>query len=64
MLSGSLNLAGDSFESGQLVILRRGAEVSIKAESDARFMIFGGDPMEGPRYIWWNFVSSGAHRAN
>jgi hypothetical protein len=21
-------------------------------------MLFGGAPMEGPRYIWWNFVSS------
>ena len=31
----------------------------------ARFMLFGGAPMEGPRYIWWNFVSSPprAHRA-
>ena len=58
MLSGSINIAGDSFEPGKLVILRRGAEVLIKADGDARFMIFGGDPMEGPRYIWWNFVSS------
>ena len=21
-------------------------------------MLFGGEPTEGPRYIWWNFVSS------
>lgn len=58
MLSGSIKIAGDSFEPGQLVILRRAAEVLIQADSDAHFMIFGGDPMEGPRYIWWNFVSS------
>lgn len=62
MLSGSITISGDNFEPGQLVILRRGAEVLIKATSDARFMIFGGDPMEGPRYIWWNFVSSRLER--
>jgi redox-sensitive bicupin YhaK (pirin superfamily) len=21
-------------------------------------MMLGGEPMDGPRYIWWNFVSS------
>jgi hypothetical protein len=25
-------------------------------------MLFGGAPMEGPRYIWWNFVSSRSER--
>ena len=25
-------------------------------------MLFGGAPMEGPRYIWWNFVSSRLER--
>lgn len=62
MLSGTIEIGGDSFEQGQLVILRRGAEVLIEADSDAHFMVFGGDPMEGPRYIWWNFVSSRLER--
>lgn len=25
-------------------------------------MLFGGAPMEGPRYIWWNSVSSSRER--
>ena len=25
-------------------------------------MLFGGEPMEGPRWIWWNFVSSRKER--
>ncbi len=25
-------------------------------------MLFGGEPMDGPRYIWWNFVSSRRER--
>ena len=24
----------------------------------ARFLLLGGEPMDGPRHIWWNFVSS------
>ena len=61
-LSGTIEIGSDSFAPGQLVILRSGADVVVKANSDARFMVFGGDPMEGPRYIWWNFVSSRLER--
>jgi redox-sensitive bicupin YhaK (pirin superfamily) len=25
-------------------------------------MFLGGDALEGPRYIWWNFVSSSKER--
>ena len=25
-------------------------------------MLLGGEPMDGPRYIWWNFVSSSKDR--
>src|SRR5690242_15856776 len=27
-----------------------------------RIAISGGEPMDGPRYIWWNFVSSRRER--
>ena len=26
------------------------------AREAARLLVFGGEPMDGPRYIWWNFV--------
>jgi hypothetical protein len=25
-------------------------------------MLLGGEPMDGPRYLWWNFVSSSKER--
>ena len=62
LLSGNIDISGDQFSAGQLVILRRAADVVVTATHDARFMLFGGDPMEGPRYIWWNFVSSRLER--
>jgi redox-sensitive bicupin YhaK (pirin superfamily) len=61
-ISGTIEVAGDLFEPAQLLVLRPGDEITVKAMSDARFMLFGGAPMEGPRYIWWNFVSSRLER--
>ena len=57
-ITGTIEIAGDSFDAGQLLVLRPGDSLTVTAQSDARFMIFGGAPMDGPRYIWWNFVSS------
>jgi redox-sensitive bicupin YhaK (pirin superfamily) len=40
----------------------RGDQIVVTATSEAEFMLFGGAPMGGPRYIWWNFVSSRVER--
>jgi redox-sensitive bicupin YhaK (pirin superfamily) len=61
-ISGEIEIAGDSFGPAQLLVLRPGDLIAVKAKSDARFMLFGGAPMGGPRYIWWNFVSSRPER--
>ena len=61
-IAGTIEVAGDAFEPGQLLVLRPGEAITVTATSDARFMLFGGAPMEGPRYIWWNFVSSRPER--
>ena len=56
--SGEIDIAGDRFASGQLLILRPGDPITITAVGDARVALIGGAAMDGPRYIWWNFVSS------
>ena len=61
-VAGTIEIAGDAFEPGQLLVLRPGDPITVRATSQARFMLFGGAPMEGPRYIWWNFVSSRRER--
>ena len=61
-IAGTIEVAGDAFEPGQLLVLRPGDAITVTATSDAQFMLFGGAPMEGPRYIWWNFVSSRPER--
>ncbi len=32
------------------------------ANTAARVMLLGGEPMDGPRHIWWNFVHSSKQR--
>ncbi|MCB1507984.1 MAG: pirin family protein [Hyphomicrobiaceae bacterium] len=61
-LKGTIRIAGDRFGPGQLLVFRPGDAITIAAEEDARFMIFGGATMDGPRHIWWNFVSSSKER--
>ena len=49
-------------EPGQLLVFKPGAEIIAKAHAPARVMLLGGEPMDGPRHIWWNFVSSSKER--
>jgi hypothetical protein len=58
LVSGEIDVAGDHFSSGRLLVFRPGDRVTVKAASPARLAILGGAAMDGPRYIWWNFVSS------
>jgi redox-sensitive bicupin YhaK (pirin superfamily) len=60
--SGTIDIAGDRFEEGRLLILRPGDRISVLALTQARLVLVGGDPMDGPRHIWWNFVSSSQDR--
>jgi redox-sensitive bicupin YhaK (pirin superfamily) len=59
---GKIDIAGDSFEEGQRLVFRPGDEITITALEAARIMLLGGEPMDGPRHIWWNFVSSSQER--
>jgi len=61
-VAGTIEIAGDRFGPGQLLVFRPGDRITIRAVDAARFMMLGGDPMDGPRHIWWNFVSSRKER--
>ena len=60
--SGEIDIAGETFTAGRLLVFRPGDRISILALSQARLMLLGGEPMDGPRHIWWNFVSSSKDR--
>jgi redox-sensitive bicupin YhaK (pirin superfamily) len=62
LVSGELDIAGDRFAAPQLLVFRPGDSITMRAVLPSRLMILGGAPMDGPRYIWWNFVSSRRER--
>jgi redox-sensitive bicupin YhaK (pirin superfamily) len=63
ILDGELTVGGQTFPAGQMLVFRPGDRISVKAGSaGARVMALGGDTMDGPRHIWWNFVASSKDR--
>jgi hypothetical protein len=62
ILDGTLGIAGDKFEPGRLLVFKPGDTITVGAASDAHFVLVGGAAMDGPRHIWWNFVSSRKER--
>ncbi len=63
VIDGSVEIAGDTFEQGRMMVFRPGDHISVRAGSTgARLMALGGETLNGPRYIWWNFVSSSKDR--
>jgi len=59
---GELEVDGVKHSSGQLLVFSKELAVTMTATQDSRVLLLGGDPMDGPRYIWWNFVSSSKER--
>lgn len=62
IMSGDIEIAGDRFEPGVMLVLRPGDGVAVKALSPSNIMVIGGAAADGPRHVWWNFVSSSKER--
>ena len=60
---GAVEIAGDRFEAGRMMVFRPGDPITVTAgEQGARLMALGGETLNGPRHIWWNFVASSRER--
>ncbi len=62
VISGEIEIGGDRHGSAQLLVLRPTDRVFVRATSAAHLVVVGGAAMDGPRHIWWNFVSSRKER--
>lgn len=60
--SGSATIDGETIAAGQMAILTEGVDVVVTVEAGTRFMLAGGQKMDGPRKIDWNFVASDVSR--
>ncbi|TAN03746.1 MAG: pirin family protein [Rhodanobacteraceae bacterium] len=52
---------GAEYGPKQLLAFSSGGPATLRASSDATVMLLGGEPL-GPRFVWWNFVSSNKNR--
>lgn len=66
LLSGDLSVvdgdADESVEPGETVAFASGVSIVLRSTGGARVALFGGEPLDGTRRMWWNFVSSSQER--
>ncbi|NML15447.1 pirin family protein [Azohydromonas caseinilytica] len=67
VLSGQVSVNAEDAAHGhgpqQLLVFKPGEPVVLCApRGPAHLVLLGGPSMDGPRYVWWNFVSSSRER--
>jgi redox-sensitive bicupin YhaK (pirin superfamily) len=61
---GEAWLDGLRLEPATLYVLRPGIAATLRSAGGGHVMLCGGAPMDGPRHVFWNFVSSRRDRIN
>lgn len=62
ILEGEVALSGGRLGKGDIGFFLPGRDVVLRALAPARLLLLGGEPLESPRFISWNFVSSSKER--
>jgi redox-sensitive bicupin YhaK (pirin superfamily) len=62
VLEGAAQLDGTDIPPQHLVVLDAGVSHVLRAKTGLKAMLLGGEPLDGPRHLWWNFVSSSKER--
>lgn len=61
-LEGNIVIGDTELASHTMALLDTKSGSRVTAKSDARFVLIGGEPLDGHRFMWWNFVSSSKER--
>ncbi|WP_043831625.1 pirin family protein [Muricoccus aerilatus] len=63
VVEGEVSVGEDRFEAGRMLVFRAGDDLALRAgPRGARLLMLGGAAMDGPRHLFWNFVSSSRER--
>jgi redox-sensitive bicupin YhaK (pirin superfamily) len=63
VVEGAVEVAGTRFEAGRMLVFRAGDALALTAGGQgARLLLLGGATMDGPRFMYWNFVASSRER--
>jgi redox-sensitive bicupin YhaK (pirin superfamily) len=55
-------VAGTPVPAFTMALIASGAACAVAAPAGARYAVIGGAPLDGPRFLWWNFASSRKQR--
>ncbi|KAA0178691.1 pirin family protein [Cupriavidus cauae] len=58
LVDGAAAIDGTALPAEHLAVLTPGAEATVTALEPSRLMLLGGEPVDGRRHIFWNFVAS------
>ena len=58
---GAVTVDEEAFTAGTMAVAAQGSTVTLHAQAESRIMVVGGDNL-GPRYMYWNFVSTSRDR--
>jgi redox-sensitive bicupin YhaK (pirin superfamily) len=58
LVQGDLTIDSEPLPEQQMAVLEPGQPARLESATGARVMILGGAPLDGPRFIEWNFVAS------
>jgi redox-sensitive bicupin YhaK (pirin superfamily) len=61
-LDRGLIVDGEVLGANTLAVLSGESTIEVRAPDAARYLVIGGEPLDGPRTIWWNFVATSHER--
>ena len=59
---GAVRLGGVTLQTGHMALLAPGQTAEVRADAGTEAVLIAGEPLEGPRFIHWNFASSRRER--
>lgn len=62
VVSGAISIGDVRADAQSMVAFTPGAVPRIRADEASRVILLGGDCVDGPRHLYWNFVSSSEAR--
>ena len=62
VVEGNVEIDGSPHKVHDMLLLDPGCSALVVASGKARLIVLGGDPLEGRRHVWWNFVASTRER--
>jgi len=61
VVDGELRCADATIATAEMGVIGPG-DIEVMAPRASRALLFGGEPLQGRRHMWWNFVSSSRDR--